>query len=524
MVCNAPQNVPGDLDCESTDLESPIADSTAQPQTPKENHDDDDDERLFQFMTGMIEDVKANIGFYPNDWKKPNNLSMVLNAAIFAFSIQLIPALIFAELIDRKTEGKMATAEVFLSTAIMGVIYAVFSGQPLVILGVTGPVAILIGTAYELAAQLDADFFPFFLWICIWAGLLHIVTAMVGLVGLVWYVTPFTTQIFEFFVAFDFIYISVRDLIEPVALAEGDYRIDRSQQYATAFIGIATFYIAWTFTYAESWVFFNAPTRKFLSNYNTLIALIIGTSLSYLPGVDLSSDGQVGLDRVNIKFAPWDWKPTADRGWIVPALRELSGTQIALSIIPGVMFYLLFIIDHNVGSILTQSAKFNLTKPPAFHWDFFVLGFTFVPCALLGLPPGNALIPQSPMHVRALCKRNVITDENGQRREVYSDCAEQRWSSLIQSCLFIVALAAFHVVRLIPRGSLFGLFLYLGLNMMHGNEIWQRILLNFISAESRPPIPVVKHVPWRVTQLWTALQVFLAFAVFVVATFTSVGT
>lgn len=517
MSSNEHQMSEYNLSSKSSVQESPPIDSAMQPESPE-------DERLWQFMSGIKEDVKANIGFYANDWSKPKKISLILNASIFAYSIQLIPALIFSELIDRKTAGNMATAEVFLATAIMGIIYAVLSGQPLVILGVTGPVAILIGTAYDLALQQNADFFPFFFWICLWAGLLHIITAMTGLVGLVWQVTTFTTQIFEFFVACDFIYVSTRDLIEPIALLNGEHRADRSQQYATAFIGAATFYIAWILTYAESWVFFNKPTRKFLSNYNSLIALIVGTALSYLPGVDLSQDGQVGLDRVNIRFSPWDGKPTADRSWIVDPMQGISGTQIAFAFIPGFMFYLLFIIDHNVGSILTQSAKYNLTKPPAFHWDFFILGFTFIPSAFLGIPPGNGLIPQSPMHVRALCTRTVVTDENGQRRETYTNCEEQRWSPMVQSCLFLLSLAAFQAIRLIPRGCLFGLFFYLGLNMMNGNEIWQRILLNIISEKHRPPIPVVKYVPWRVTQLWTFIQVCLAGVVFVVATFTPIGT
>lgn len=522
MVCDIAQSSTALEDKHSGEVSGSSAPETAAQQHPIAAADDD--ERLLQFMTGVKEDFNANIGFYADDWKKPKNLPLVINASIFAFSIQLVPALIFSELSDRKTDGNIATAEVFVATLIMGVIYAVLSGQPLVILGVTGPVVILMGTSYNLAQQLGADFFSFFFWICLWAGLLHVITAAIGLVGLVWYVTPFTTQIFEFFVAFDFIYASIKDLIEPIALSHGSYRADRSQQYATAFIGAATFYIAWTLTYAESWVFFNTRIRKFLSNYNTLISLVLGTAISYLPGVDLSRDGQVGLDRVNIRFSPWDWRPTADRGWLVDPFQEITGSQIAFSFIPGFMFYLLFIIDHNVGSILTQSAKFNLTKPPAFHWDFFILGFTFIPCAMLGVPPGNGLIPQSPMHVRALCTRNVVTDENGQRREVYTHCEEQRWSPLIQSCLFLVALASFAVVRMIPRGCLFGLFLYLGLNMMHGNEIWQRILLNMISEDNRPPIPVVKHVPWRITQIWTAIQVSLAAAVFFVATFTSFGT
>ena len=91
------------------------------------------------------------------------------------------------------SDGNLATAETLLSSAIIGVIYAIFSGQPLVIMGITGPVSLLLGTSYGLAAQFNSSYFPFFFWICVWAGLMHIISAMTGLVSLVWKVTPFTT-------------------------------------------------------------------------------------------------------------------------------------------------------------------------------------------------------------------------------------------------------------------------------------------------------------------------------------------
>jgi hypothetical protein len=62
-------------------------------------------------------------------------------------------------------------------------------------MGVTGPVAILLGTSYGLTESFDVEYFPFFFWICIWAGLMHMISAMLGLVSLVWKVTPFTSQI-----------------------------------------------------------------------------------------------------------------------------------------------------------------------------------------------------------------------------------------------------------------------------------------------------------------------------------------
>lgn len=159
----------------------------------------EEEENLFQFLTGMKEDLKARVPLYKSDWGRPQSIYTVVNATFFAFVIQLIPALIFAELMNRETQNNLATAETLLSSAIIGIIYAIFAGQPLVIMGITGPVAILLGTSYGLTEKFDAEYFPFFFWICIWAGLMHILSAMVGLVSLVWKVTPFTSQIFELF-------------------------------------------------------------------------------------------------------------------------------------------------------------------------------------------------------------------------------------------------------------------------------------------------------------------------------------
>lgn len=482
-----------------------------------------DEQQLFKFMKGINSDLAARKPHYKSDWGRPRNVFTVINATIYAFVIQLIPALIFAELMDRETEGNLASAEVLMSSGIMGIIYAIFAGQPLVIMGITGPVALLLGTSYGLTEKFDAEYFPFFFWVCIWAGLMHIVSAMIGLVHLVWKVTPFTTQIFEFFIAVTFIFSAVRDLIEPIYLGQGEYKADRSAQYATLMIGMITFFIAWTLHFAEQWLVLTRQLRVFLTSYNTLIACVVSTAFSYLPGVDLENNGAGGLDRVNIRMAPWDWQPTADRPWVTNPLDGIDARGIFGAIVPGFMFFLLFIIDHNVSSILTQSPKFNLKKPPAYHWDFFVLGVTFIPCAILGLPPGNGLIPQAPLHARALCTRKYETDDRGVTHEVVTHCEEQRYSGLGQALLMFVALASFTVISWIPRGCLFGLFLYLGVGAMHGNEIWERMVMCFMMAKKRPNIPVVREVKWRTVFVYTLVQAACGFAVFAVAQFASVG-
>ena len=92
-----------------------------------------------------------------------------------------------------------------------------------------------------LTERFDAEYFPFFFWVCIWAGLMHIISAMIGLVSLVWKVTPFTSQIFELFIATTFIYSSLRDLVEPVYFGQKGEREDRAAQYAGLMLGLLTF-------------------------------------------------------------------------------------------------------------------------------------------------------------------------------------------------------------------------------------------------------------------------------------------
>jgi hypothetical protein len=57
---------------------------------------------------------------------------------------------------DRETHGNIATAKTLLSTGIIRVIYAIIAGHPLTLLGITGPVAILLGTLYKLSLQFDS--------------------------------------------------------------------------------------------------------------------------------------------------------------------------------------------------------------------------------------------------------------------------------------------------------------------------------------------------------------------------------
>ncbi|KAE8711977.1 hypothetical protein F3Y22_tig00110266pilonHSYRG00038 [Hibiscus syriacus] len=71
------------------------------------------------------------------------------------------------------------------------------------------------------------------------------------------------------------------------------------------------------------------------------------------------------------------------------------------SFIPATMIDVLYYFDHSVASQLAQQKEFNLRKPHSFHYDL-LLGFLTILCGLIGIPPTNGVIPQSPMHTKSL--------------------------------------------------------------------------------------------------------------------------
>jgi hypothetical protein len=57
-------------------------------------------------------------------------------------------------------------------------------------------------------------------------------------------------------------------------------------------------------------------------------------------------------------------------------LFSVSPTYIFAAIVPALMVAGLYFFDHSVASQLAQQKEFNLNKPPAYHYDILVLGFT----------------------------------------------------------------------------------------------------------------------------------------------------
>lgn len=105
------------------------------------------------------------------------------------------------------------------------------------------------------------------------------------------------------------------------------------------------------------------------------------------------------------------WKSARD-------LDQVDAWLIAASTIPGMIIAVLYYFDHNISSKMAQQKDYHLKKPPAYHYDFLLLAFMTILCGLLGLPPANGAIPQSPMHTKSLASLKRQLKKQSIKKEI----------------------------------------------------------------------------------------------------------
>jgi hypothetical protein len=410
---------------------------------------------------GILNDLKMRILLYPSDFYhgvRPKSLFSIA----FMFFCSIAPALAFGVQLEQKIGGNIGLTEVLSSTALCGMIFAVIGGQPLVIVGVTGPVVIFTTTVYNLAEKFKI---PFLEWYCVIgfiAGFFHILLAIFNVSLLVKYVTRFSEETFGLLIAIIFIVDGVTQF--------SDNFINFPLEVALFcfIIALGSFYLAYSLHYAKSWIYFPRLVCKILADTALPISIAAFTGLVYLPK----------LRTINIPYIqiPLNFRPTLDRPWFVTHYTLPVWAYFA-AIPPALLITALFYFDHNVSSLLSQKKEFNLKKASAFHWDIFVVGINMIICAFFGLPYTSGLIPQSPLHVRSLSTVKKVNN-----KEVVSSVIENRLTGFLQSFLIgVLTMFGQKALNLIPLAITTGLFLFMGMTGFDGNQFADRIKLWFIS-------------------------------------------
>jgi hypothetical protein len=178
----------------------------------------------------------------------------------------------------------------------------------------------------------------------------------------------------------------------------------------------------------------------------------------------------------------------------------------------------LFYFDHTVSSQLAQTGDLKLIRPPAYAYDLLLLAAMTLAAGLLGIPPVNGVLPQAPMHARAL--RGLRAPD--------APIAEQRMSNLAQALLVGALLPAAPAIALLPTCVLWGYFAFMALESLPGSQLASRVVLLATDPALRPAVlareaPPYAHVPMRTIAVFTALQAAALAGVWALIAFGGVG-
>jgi hypothetical protein len=394
--------------------------------------------------------------------------------------------------------------EVMLSSAITGMIWSIIAGQPLVIVGVTGPVTILTISIYTMAKNWDINFISFYAWAQMWASLMHITLACVNFCDVIVLITRFSCEIFGCLIAIIYLYTGFSGVADKFGNSE-----DFEGALFQLLIALGTAWLAIQLSQARHWIMFNEETRELVSDYGPTCALILWSFVPYMGSI------AKGVDIETLDL-PTQFETTSRRPWLAD-LTDLPVWAVFAAILPGFITTVLFFFDHNVSSLLAQEAEFKLKKPPAFHWDFFVLGLTIFATGILGIPPTNGLIPQAPLHTKSLTVlRSVHLPEGGGHDEIVR-VHEQRGSNFMQA--FLIGCMCFYpflgVLTLVPNSALDGLFIFMGYSSFGGNQFAERFKLIFTEPRFRESkLPFFKTVSFDVQCQFTYIQAVIVVVIF----------
>jgi hypothetical protein len=127
-------------------------------------------------------------------------------------------------------------------------------------------------------------------------------------------------------------------------------------------------------------------------------------------------------------------------------------------------------------------------------------------CSLFGLPWLVAATVRSLNHLRSLATVEEVVGPNGDTRERVIFVRENRVTGLTIHLLIGVSLVLLWLLKSIPMAVLYGLFLFMGVVSMSGNQFFERLALWLKDPSLYPVTHYIRRVPRPTIHAFTLLQ------------------
>lgn len=524
--------------------------------------------RTGRLFGGLINDIKRKAPWYLSDYKDALSLQC-LASYFFLYFACLTPIITFGGLLGDATKNNMASMESLVSGMIVGVLYGLFSGQPLTIMGSTGPVLVVETIVFDFCRSQGWDYLSFRLWIGIWIGVILLLLVAFDASAFVCYITRFTEENFATLIAVIFIIKALEkvlaigekyplhpsacycqpdqpellpgwnqsySLLEPGENSSVGHKAKQACSFLftvnetfvdeihghesvgchyvpnaflmSCLLFIGTFLIALNLKNFKTGSLFPTVVRQYISDFAVVIAIASMTLTDALLGVDTPKLS------VPDKFAP----TLPDRGWLVPIMHELNPWWTSLiAIVPAILGSILIFMDQQITAVIVNRKEHKLEKGGGYHLDLLIVAICIIINSFLGIPWFVAATVLSINHVRSLSKDSECAAPG--EKPQFLGIREQRLTHIM---IFItVGLSVFMtpVLCKIPMPVLYGVFLYMGIASLNGLQFFDRIFLFFMPKKYQPDYPYLRQVPLSRVHLFTLIQIACFISLWLVKSF-----
>ncbi|XP_078183670.1 sodium-driven chloride bicarbonate exchanger isoform X26 [Callithrix jacchus] len=524
---------------------------------PHGGHSGPELQRTGRIFGGLILDIKRKAPYFWSDFRDAFSLQC-LASFLFLYCACMSPVITFGGLLGEATEGRISAIESLFGASMTGIAYSLFGGQPLTILGSTGPVLVFEKILFKFCKEYGLSYLSLRASIGLWTATLCIILVATDASSLVCYITRFTEEAFASLICIIFIYealeklfelseaypinmhndlelltqyscncvephnpsndtlkewresnISASDIIwENLTVSEckslhGEY-VGRACGHDHPYVPDVLF---WSVILFFSTVTLSATLKQFKTSryFPTKVRSIVSDFAVFLTILCMVLiDYAIGIPSPKLQV-PSVFKPTRDdRGWFVTPLGPNPWWTVLAAIIPALLCTILIFMDQQITAVIINRKEHKLKKGCGYHLDLLMVAVMLGVCSIMGLPWFVAATVLSITHVNSLKLESECSAPGEQPK--FLGIREQRVTGLMIFILMGSSVFMTSILKFIPMPVLYGVFLYMGASSLKGIQFFDRIKLFWMPAKHQPDFIYLRHVPLRKVHLFTIIQ------------------
>uniref|UniRef100_A0A8C4DX12 Anion exchange protein n=1 Tax=Dicentrarchus labrax TaxID=13489 RepID=A0A8C4DX12_DICLA len=552
-----PKNVPSQMKRKRPSQPNGTASPAGELEKEEDHHAGPELQRTGRIFGGLVLDVKRKLPFYWSDIRDSFSLQC-LASVLFLYCACMSPVITFGGLLGEATKGNISAIESLFGASLTGVAYSLFAGQPLTILGSTGPVLVFEKILFKFCSDYGLSYLSLRTSIGLWTAFLCLVLVATDASSLVCYITRFTEEAFAALICIIFIYEALEKLFHlgehypvnmhnnldnltlyscqcsppfnasdnlvqdwnqtgysPDSIPWSSLNVSMCKSLHGEFLGPAcghhgpyipdvlfwsiilfftTFFLSAFLKQFKTERYFPTKVRSTISDFAVFITIMIMVLVDYLMGIP--------SPKLNV---PDRFEPTSkNRGWLMDPLGENPWWTLLVAALPALLCTILIFMDQQITAVIINRKEHKLKKGCGYHLDLLIVAIMLGVCSIMGLPWFVAATVLSISHVNSLKVESGCSAPGEQPK--FLGIREQRVTGFMIFVLMGCSVFMTSALKFIPMPVLYGVFLYMGVSSLKGIQFFDRIKLFGMPAKHQPDLIYLRYVPlWKV-HIFTLVQ------------------